>query len=540
MHSPPHRVCIVEATSTSLSRGASDDEGDDDEETVIGTLPIKYIEDESEATPEEIPPDYSQNPTLLFTILAVTAVISLGFGVVFYSWYNDWPFLTSLLCATSVLLGPIYDVPSQPHPFYGYGFTIIYFIYGQSLFVFTISSAVAYVVTKAPELAATQRHKFLDVREPEDLDGDGRIGIADYVKYYCTEFLYYIEWEGHKMRYRIIIFAVFWVFIGVAYGMIYEQWKFWTSVYFTFNLLFQMALANPVCVGDDPSNCSFGDFRAIFLTVYIIIGCPLFTLAVAQFGGVLVEHAIREHERQVLRKPLTKVEYIFAANLYGNDDMLSLEEFTILELLRLQRVSMDDLKQIKDLFNAIDDQDTGVIDTPMLAKHSLLGVGYGSTGTDHAYALNTFINGATEKTSLLETPTGRGRSNSRTTTEPEERPHHRRDNSRGTSRGTSYSRLSHGGDESSSGASDIPYSIRRMTFAEYNDNVLPLALERSLPSEYGEEEEEGDGDSEHMEAISEHNSEDNDDAMSRTGSRASASRASFSSRSRFRRATDAV
>jgi hypothetical protein len=56
---------------------------------------------------------------------------------------------------------------------------------------------------------------------------------------------------------------------------------------------------------------------------------------------------------------------------------MSLSEFTILELLRLQRVSIDDLEMIKILFQQIDHFSCGNIDKSMLAKAKLIH-GYGS------------------------------------------------------------------------------------------------------------------------------------------------------------------
>jgi Ca2+-binding EF-hand superfamily protein len=57
--------------------------------------------------------------------------------------------------------------------------------------------------------------------------------------------------------------------------------------------------------------------------------------------------------------------------------MISLGEFTILELLRLQRVTTDDLDRIREIFNQIDVGETGNIDKPMLVKSNLYR-GYGS------------------------------------------------------------------------------------------------------------------------------------------------------------------
>ena len=49
---------------------------------------------------------------------------------------------------------------------------------------------------------------------------------------------------------------------------------------------------------------------------------------------------------------------------------MSLGEFTILELLRLQRITLADLEQIKSLFLSIDENSTGQLDKPMLVTRN--------------------------------------------------------------------------------------------------------------------------------------------------------------------------
>jgi hypothetical protein len=57
--------------------------------------------------------------------------------------------------------------------------------------------------------------------------------------------------------------------------------------------------------------------------------------------------------------------------------LINLGEFTILELLRLQRVTVDDLDRIREIFNQVDVGSTGNLTKPMLAKSNLFR-GYGS------------------------------------------------------------------------------------------------------------------------------------------------------------------
>jgi hypothetical protein len=64
--------------------------------------------------------------------------------------------------------------------------------------------------------------------------------------------------------------------------------------------------------------------------------------------------------------------------VYLLPQLISLGEFTILELLRLQRIRQEDLEKIREIFNQIDEGTTGNISKPMLATKNLLVRGYGS------------------------------------------------------------------------------------------------------------------------------------------------------------------
>lgn len=131
------------------------------------------------------------------------------------------------------------------------------------------------------------------------------------------------------------------------------------------------ANVSPQCVGDDTTNCKIGFFREIFLSIYMLIGCPLFTLALGQFAKFMIDRTIKRHEISILHTPITQEEFKYAANLYGEDpNVMSLGEFTILELLRLQRITLADLEQIKSLFLSIDENSTGQLNKPMLVTRN--------------------------------------------------------------------------------------------------------------------------------------------------------------------------
>lgn len=311
----------------------------------------------------------------IYAMAFIVYALSLAVAVSFYSSVYGWPVTTSLLAATSTLFGPVYNIPiPDDDTLAGNTFTLLLFAWGQSIGLFCISTAVGALVAQAPEIAARERRKLQVI--PEDADGDGEIGLWDYWAYWKSNFLVRIGHEDHKLRYQIALCTIAWAGVGIAYGLYYEEWDFNTSLYFTLSTLTEMGLAVPSCFNAEGENvtsdCQYGDFRGVFLSIYIAVGVPLFAVCVAQFAGVVIQRAVRKHEIDILHTPLSEEEYQFAANFYGDDEVLNLGEFTILELLRLQRVSMEDLEQIKELFCVIDETATGAVDKPMLARRNLM------------------------------------------------------------------------------------------------------------------------------------------------------------------------
>lgn len=474
----------------------------------------------------------------LYFIGPLVLVLSLLVGICFYIIYNGWTVGSATLCATATLIGAIYGVPNQPDNV-GAAFTILYYIYGISLLTAIIGAIIGSMITRAPLISAKARRKIAQMEQPEDTDGDGEIGFYDYCFFLRERFLHWINWEENQTNYLVTAAATFWVWLGVMYGMYIEKWTFEHSLYFAMNAVSMAALADPPCEHGDGEHCDIGFYRGLAMSAYLLIGVPIFTLMLAQLAGLVINKAVRENEYKIISQPLTQEEYNYAANLYDNDEVLSLGEFTVLELLRLQRVSMEDLEHIKNLFCAIDEAATGMVDKPMLEKRNLIHP-YGSTGATTAEGEGGGAAGEDNpRDGLGRSGSGSGRGRARSTSNASARSTRTRESSRTRSAtGTlnrritppslpgvlfdvqddviegeagqeeeSEDREGHltssgrwrrdgggGGDSQgsrgSSVAPEVPVGIKRMTIGQYNNLVVPLAF-TTLIENY--EEEEGGG-----------------------------------------------
>jgi hypothetical protein len=341
-----------------------------------------------------------------FSVLAPFIVFtSMLIGVAFYSIVNGWDIALSYFFAASVLFGDMYLIPTEPNPWSPI-FTLFYFLWGTTLLAGAITAAANMVVTSAVRIAAEERKRLFDSKKKiildEDLDQNVVVG-------FLAQLISYFEWSKYKMKYLSLLGALFWFLLGVLYGIFFEKWTLSKSMQFALALICTAANVPPTCEGIDNDHCTVGTIRSLFLGTYMMIGVPFFAYTVAQFAEILVERAIKANEERLLLRPLSLQEFEFVAELQqghivlDNDEeddevgveeerkatagntssnshlnrrsilakqkqlsitttssrtnhsfmQLTFEDFIILEMLRLEKITVDDLKHMKELYDII-------------------------------------------------------------------------------------------------------------------------------------------------------------------------------------------
>ena len=251
----------------------------------------------------------------LYFIGPLVLVLSLLAGILFYIIYNGWTVGSATLCATATLIGAIYGVPNQPDNV-GAAFTILYYIYGISLLTAIIGAIIGAMITRAPLISAKARRKIAQMEQPEDTDGDGEIGFYDYCFFLKERFLHWINWEENMTNYLVTAAAMFWVLLGVLYGMYIEKWTFEHSLYFAMNAVSMAALADPPCENGDSSNCDIGLYRGLAMSVYLLVGVPIFTLMLAQLAGLVINKAVRENEYKIISQVRAMIVVLWYVYVY--------------------------------------------------------------------------------------------------------------------------------------------------------------------------------------------------------------------------------
>lgn len=328
----------------------------------------------------------------IYVISSLIFFGSLFFGIAFYMAVNGWDFSLAYFFSASVLLGDMYLLPTETNTI-SQTFTLFYFLWGTTLLAGAVAATANQLVTSAIKIAAQERKRLLSLNEPEDLERDMMLNTSG-LQNLQAKFFKAIGWSTYKSKYLSICVACSWLFIGFLYGRLFEEWTVYQSFFFALSAMSASGSFPPVCEEGDGVTCRFGVVRCLLLGTYLIIGVPIFAYTMGQFAELLVEQAIRANELKLMMSPLTEKEFKIAFNLHSgqipsmdsSDDFqdnssrgivinrqrsmtikvkstlsLTLNDFIILELLRLKKIGKDDLECIKNLFDAIDEDKDGVI-----------------------------------------------------------------------------------------------------------------------------------------------------------------------------------
>jgi hypothetical protein len=160
-----------------------------------------------------------------------------------------------------------------------------------------------------------------------------------------------------------------WLGIGIAFGMIEEEWSFITSLYFAI------------------STCSTAGLQAVtldrhwhttFCGFYALIGCPLYGFTVGLYANLLVSSYQKRAEIASINDQLNmhEVDTVAAlldhAHATAEDQTVSQSEFVLMHLLHLGMTSRDQLSDLKECFDKIDTNKSGYLNQdemwPDLAK----------------------------------------------------------------------------------------------------------------------------------------------------------------------------
>ena len=148
--------------------------------------------------------------------------------------------------------------------------------------------------------------------------------------------------------------------MGIVYGMVKEQWTFWTSLYFAVT---SMSTAGLQGIGDpeDPES-------TIFTGLYALVGVPLYGLALGQGASLLVQARVKRLARKQFNQVISLEEFQTAQEDLpttdaGDNDVNAIEliEFLQMECLRTGKCDLQFLKDTVAHFKACDLDSSGTI-----------------------------------------------------------------------------------------------------------------------------------------------------------------------------------
>lgn len=304
---------------------------------------------------------YLDNLTVVVTVLFG---VSVGLASVFYSLRHKWQLSTSLFYATQAITGCMYGVPEEKDSV-SQVITMVLYILGSSIVTGALSVYLTSVVDGAIKKS---RKKGLYISQTSKTD---TVSLVDSLKKS-------IDWEDNRATIYIFTATFLWIIFGVFYGVLFEKYDFAEALYSSIAAISASGTHPPPCLMSETDTgselCQLGSIRGYFMSLYLLVGIPLFSLTLGQFSGLAVDRAVRSNEYQKMKQGLSDEEFDFACSFhakdrYGNKNKkISFTEFVLTELYRLKRVDSDELTEMREVFNGFDLDGDGFFD-----KNDLLG-----------------------------------------------------------------------------------------------------------------------------------------------------------------------
>lgn len=357
------------------------------------------------------------NPLRMYLSCMSIVSVWIAVGTLFYSLHNQWPLPQSFFYAVDAGMSIGFCTEVHETKITSKAFTVIYILLGASvvggalaLFIQDAVEGVSMPSTREYQLLLEKEafkradvsntgtlsfnefqellknsSNFKDQLTEEDIqqlfakfDGikDGVIRFEEFVGTYrgigrlvkvlqrrncptviSRTWLKIRLWLGQAWHLENRIYFVFcsWIFFGIVWGIVDQQWDPITAAHFAVSALATGGLTAPQC-GEDgilPAE------PAIFCGIYCLFGIPLFALTLGHFARFLVAGHVSAMERRALNHPLSREEYELAAHLTTGDSLVHLSDFIVLQLLRQGKITAETIQVLKQNFELLDVRQTG-------------------------------------------------------------------------------------------------------------------------------------------------------------------------------------
>jgi hypothetical protein len=228
-------------------------------------------------------------------------------------------------------------------------------------------------------LILTEKRRHIDLHKANSVQTselNGRHTVRSVCRYAVYKALYHIGWYSNRSRAILLASLVGWWAVGIAYTTTTYDWDFVTALYWAVTSCSTGGLQQIPCasISSEQSvreigECDLGARNSFFLGTYLLVGVPLNAIALHPFAVMTVKRVLKKQTRQELRRPITRDEFLYAANLLSpagpqeqESQSMVLGEFIYLELLRMGKTSTQQLALVKEKFTALDEDGCGYLD----------------------------------------------------------------------------------------------------------------------------------------------------------------------------------
>jgi hypothetical protein len=210
----------------------------------------------------------------VFFMTGAIYITWLLIGILWYKYENDWTwynaFFYEVQAGFSIGFGNISEIDKD----YMHAFTIVFVLCGSSIVSGAAGYFLTYALNEQSNLQPPNTHRWDTIPLTNN---EGNVTLVSIGRCCWYKFKYLVGWYSGRSLVKTVSLFIFWMSLGVTYGMAFEKWNFIKSVFFAITSCATGGLLAPPCL-DAKTNglpsCDLGMTRAILSGLFVLIGVP--------------------------------------------------------------------------------------------------------------------------------------------------------------------------------------------------------------------------------------------------------------------------
>mmetsp|Transcript_46743 Transcript_46743/g.69141 ORF Transcript_46743/g.69141 Transcript_46743/m.69141 type:complete len:378 (+) Transcript_46743:155-1288(+) len=281
-----------------------------------------------------------------------------------YCLVNKWPWPTAFYASVDSGFSIGFGAVAEPTNL-SLMITILHVCVGAGVIAAVLAFLAESLAESLPQIKEEQRLKLQEAANKLDKDGDGEVTRRECIACFWENVKLFV-YTNNSFLYTLTSFLV-WVVVGMIGMSLFERdWSVLRLIYFS---LTAMSTGGLQSASLDPENCrnyeTIGKScflypgEAIFIGIYCIVGVPLYGAILGKIAEVFLKRWARNREEEIIASTLSKEDEAKSQLFIEDTNTTSWNEFLIMKLVAMDKVDIETLTTLKQVFEHSDKDHSG-------------------------------------------------------------------------------------------------------------------------------------------------------------------------------------